>query len=206
MGFHQRFIVPIIVLMFTSCGEDTRPTSGHPDKNPIEKPHVDRDVSTPDPEVIRIADSVSATFSVPDKRHVVVIDYDRSLYAVRLFVVDMRKKQIILRSRVSHAKNSGGMFATEFSNTSSSQKSCTGAFKTAEPYYGKFGYSMRLDGLQKGLNDNARARAIVFHDFDKIPAYSQGCFMTTPQVNRQLIDLVKGGSLVYVRKSGGEVA
>ena len=160
-----------------------------------------RDASTPEAEVIALAQSASKAFRVPDRRHVVVIDYDRSLFANRLFVVDMKRKTIILRSRVSHAMNSGKIFASDFSNTPESGKSCIGAFKTAEPYYGRFGYALRIDGLERRVNDNARKRAIVFHDFEAPVAYSKGCFITPPEVNRQLIDIIKGGSLVYVRKS-----
>jgi hypothetical protein len=160
-----------------------------------------RDTSTPEAEVIALAQAAAQEFRVPDRRHVVVIDYDRSLFAERLFVVDMKRKTIILRSRVSHAMNSGKIFASDFSNIPETGKSCIGAFKTAEPYHGRFGYALRIDGLERGINNNARKRAIVFHDFEAPVAYSKGCFITPPAVNRQLIDIIKGGSLVYVRKT-----
>lgn len=160
-----------------------------------------RDATTPEAEVIALAKSAAKEFRVPDRRHVVVIDYDRSLFAERLFVVDMKRQTIILRSRVSHAMNSGKIFPSDFSNTPETGKSCIGAFRTGEPYYGRFGYAMRLDGLERGVNDNARRRAIVFHDFEAPVAYSKGCFITPPEVNRRLIDIIKGGSLVYVRKT-----
>ncbi len=203
MGFHKTFILYILALLVFGSGCDRHQTSRRTDpaQTQILKSRVDRDAPTPDQEVFRLAALAAATFNVPDKRHIVVIDYDRSLYAERLFVVDMRKKKIVLRSPVSHALNSGRIFATEFSNISASRKSCVGAFMTAEVYHGKFGYSLRVDGLQKGVNDNARARAIVFHDYEAAFAYSDGCFMTKPDLNRQLIDLVRGGCLVFVRKT-----
>ena len=160
-----------------------------------------RDASTPEAEVIALAEAAAREFKVPARKHVVVIDYDRSLFAERLFVVDMNRKSVILRSRVSHAMKSGKIFASNFSNTPETGKSCVGAFRTAETYHGKFGYALRIDGLERGVNHNARKRAIVFHDFEAPVAYSKGCFITPPEVNRKLINIIKGGSLVYVRKT-----
>lgn len=160
-----------------------------------------RDASTPEAEVIALAEAAAREFRVPDRKHVLVIDYDRSLFAERLFVVDMNRKSVILRSRVSHAMKSGKIFASNFSNTPETGKSCVGAFRTAESYHGKFGYALRIDGMERGVNDNARKRAIVFHNYKAPVAYSRGCFMTPPAVNRKLIDLIKGGSLVYVRRT-----
>ena len=169
MGFHKTFILPVFALLVIGSGCDRHQISrrSDPGQTQILKPRIDRDAPTPDQEVFRLAALAAATFNVPDKRHVMVIDYDRSLYAERLFVVDMRKKKIVLRSPVNHALNSGRIFATEFSNISACRKSCVGAFRTAEVYQGKFGYSLRVDGLQKGVNDNARA--ILFHDYEACP-------------------------------------
>ena len=38
-----------------------------------------------------------------------------------------------------------------------------GLFVTDDTYVGKNGYSLRLDGLDRGVNDRARERAIVMH-------------------------------------------
>ncbi len=154
-----------------------------------------------DKQVVSIAKDAAGKYKVPNKKYVVVIDYDLWIFSERLFVVDMTKQEIVLRSRVSHAIRSGLLFASDLSNQPGTNKSCVGAFKTAESYQGRFGYAMRIDGLQKGLNNNARARAIVFHDFESPFSYSFGCFVTPPGVNRQLIDMVKGGCLVFVRKN-----
>jgi len=172
-----------------------------PVKSPVRPPSRHRDATTPDVAVIALAEAAALEFRVPNRRHVVVIDYDRSLFAERLFVVDMKKKAVILRSRVSHAMKSGKIFPSDFSNIPETGKSCVGAFRTGESYHGRFGYAMRIDGLEWGVNDNARRRAIVFHDYEAPVAYSKGCFITPPKVNRRLIDIIKGGTLVYVRKS-----
>ncbi len=149
-------------------------------------------------EVVRLAGDALHRHPVPRRRYVTVIDYSRPILKDRLYVVDMQSKEIVMQSPVSHAMNSGLYYAREFSNGVGTEKSCVGAFQTQESYSGRFGYAMRVKGLQKGVNDNARRRAIVFHTYSFWPVYSEGCFVTPEDVNRKLIDMVKGGSLVYV--------
>jgi len=97
--------------------------------------------------------------------------------------------------------------ATSFSNQPESNRSSLGLYRTAETYVGKHGYSLRLDGLERGINDNARARAIVMHAADyvneraaKAQGYlgrSLGCPALRPEISRQLIDAVKDGGLLF---------
>jgi hypothetical protein len=149
-------------------------------------------------EVVRLAGEALKRHPVPRRKYVTVIDYSLPILKDRLYVVDMQSKEIVMQSPVSHAMNSGLLYAREFSNGVGTEKSCVGAFQTQESYSGRFGYAMRVQGLQKGVNDNARRRAIVFHTYSFWPVYSEGCFVTPEDVNRKLIDMVKGGSLVYV--------
>jgi hypothetical protein len=72
---------------------------------------------------------------------------------------------------------------------------------------GKNGYSLRLDGLDRGVNDNARGRAIVIHGAPYVDAAtahangylgrSWGCPAVRPAIARALIDAVKGGGLLF---------
>ena len=78
----------------------------------------------------------------------------------------MEKSEILINTVVSHGRNSGQLMAESFSNKPESYKSSLGFFKTAETYFGKHGYSLRIDGLEKGINDQARNRAIVIHGAD----------------------------------------
>ena len=149
-------------------------------------------------EVVRLAGDALRRHPVPRRRYVTVIDYSLPILKDRLYVVDMQSKEIVLQSPVSHAMNSGLYYAKEFSNGVGTEKSCVGAFQTQESYSGRFGYAMRVQGMQRGVNDNARRRAIVFHTYKFWPVYSEGCFVTPKDVNRKLIDMVKEGSLVYV--------
>ena len=148
--------------------------------------------------VIKLAREASGMYPVANRRYVTIIDYSLSILSDRLYVVDMERGEVVIESPVSHALNSGLLYAHDFSNVAGSQKSCIGAFQTQESYNGRFGYAMRIKGIQPGLNDKARGRAIVFHTYKVWPVYSQGCFVTPKDVNARLIDLIKNGSLVYV--------
>jgi len=75
---------------------------------------------------------------------------------------------LLYKTLVAHGKNSGLNLAADFSNTGSSLKSSLGFYITAETYYGKHDYSLRLDGQEAGINDNARKRAIVIHGADYV--------------------------------------
>lgn len=92
-----------------------------------------------------------------------IIDYSKPSNTRRFFVIDINERKILYKSLVAHGKNSGVRYASSFSNNKYSYKSSIGFFLTDETYYGKHGFSLRLDGLEKDINDNARERAIVIH-------------------------------------------
>lgn len=98
----------------------------------------------------------------------VIIDFKKPAAADRFFVLDLEKKKTVIKSLVAHGQATGGNYAKHFSNNSGSHMSSLGFFKTAETYSGKHGYSLRLDGLDKGINDKARERAIVIHGADYV--------------------------------------
>ena len=151
-----------------------------------------------DAELLRRAQAVAQTHRgmASRPRYVTLIDYRRSILARRLAVVDTRGAgKVVLRARVSHAWNSGPLYATRFSDVNGSRCSSRRVFLTQETFAGQFGLSLRVRGLNPGVNGNARQRAIIFHPG---LTYSAGCFMTAPDVNGRLISLIKGGSLVAV--------
>ena len=92
-----------------------------------------------------------------------LIDFSKPSTEKRLYVFDMKHRRMLYSSVVSHGKNSGGNYATSFSNEYGSYKSSLGFYLTASTYQGRNGYSLILDGLEKGINDRARERAIVVH-------------------------------------------
>jgi hypothetical protein len=104
-------------------------------------------------------------------------------------------------SRVSHARKSGILFATRFSNKPGSNLSSLGSYLTARnTYEGNFGHSMRVRGLDPGINDNAWRRDIIFHP-DLGMSHSLGCFMLPDKRSRRIIDTIVGGSFVYVHRT-----
>lgn len=139
---------------------------------------------------------------------VTIIDYSKPSNEERFYVVDIDRGRIVYKSLVAHARNSGGERATSFSNVVNSRKTSVGFYLTGETYYGKNGYSLRLDGLEKGINDNARKRDIVIHGADYatedfIRRYgrlgrSWGCPALPRGLNRKVIDEIKGGSVIFV--------
>lgn len=126
----------------------------------------------------------------------------------RLWVIDVETGEILFNDFVSHGKNSGELYATSFSNLNSSYKSSLGFYQTAETYTGKHGYSLRLDGLESGINDNARNRAIVIHgagyanpDFIEKTGRlgrSLGCPALPEDSAKALIDLIKEKSCLFI--------
>jgi hypothetical protein len=136
-----------------------------------------------------------------------VIDYSKPSTEARMWVYDVRTHELLFHELVSHGRGSGKTMANAFSNAAESNMTSLGLFKTAEAYIGHNGYSLRLDGLEKGTNDHARDRAIVIHGAPYVNAAmakangylgrSLGCPAVRPEVARQLIDTVKGGGLVF---------
>jgi hypothetical protein len=137
-----------------------------------------------------------------------VIDFSLPSTEKRLWVIDVEKGEILLNTVVAHGRNTGELMAKNFSNTPESFQSSLGFYKTAETYQGKHGYSLRLDGLEKGFNDQARARAIVIHgaeyareEFAKSTGRlgrSLGCPALPPELSAKVIDLIKEGSLLFI--------
>lgn len=143
-----------------------------------------------------------------EKPLLTIIDFSLPSTEKRLWVIDVEKKEILLNTVVSHGRNSGDLMANRFSNTPESFQSSLGFYKTAETYHGKHGYSLRLDGLEKGFNDLARSRAIVIHgadyareEFAKATGRlgrSLGCPALPPELSAKVIDLIKDGSLIFI--------
>lgn len=92
-----------------------------------------------------------------------IADFSQPSSKKRLYILDMKNYKVLFQTLVAHGKNSGKEMATSFSNKPASYKSSPGFYTTAETYNGSNGYSLKLIGLEKGVNDNAYQRAIVIH-------------------------------------------
>ena len=136
-----------------------------------------------------------------------VIDYSLPSSQPRLFVFDLPSKRLLFRELVAHGKNSGADVATAFSNSPGSLETSLGLFVTADTYEGHNGYSLRLKGLEEGVNDMAWDRAIVLHGAayvsrEAIKALgrlgrSWGCPAVSSVMAKKIIDTIRGGSAVF---------
>jgi hypothetical protein len=148
-----------------------------------------------------------------------VIDYELPSYQQRLWVIDMKVGRVLYQEWVAHGmgapRGSGGTMeeALSFSNEKGTLKSSLGLFVTAETYYGRHGYSLKLDGLEKGVNDKARERLIVLHGAQYVSedraenhlvGRSWGCPAVRPGISNILIDAIKEGSVLWIYYPHGE--
>jgi len=143
----------------------------------------------------------------PPATRLAVIDYSRPSTEPRLWVFDLASAQLLYRELVAHGRNSGDNYARTFSNAPRSHASSLGLFRTLSTYQGKNGYSLRLDGLEPGFNDNAYERAIVMHGSKYVSAESaaalgrigrsHGCPAVRQAVTKPLLDTLKNGQYVF---------
>jgi hypothetical protein len=136
-----------------------------------------------------------------------VIDYSKPSTERRLWVFDLTSHELVYEELVAHGQGSGLNRATNFSNQPETHRTSLGLFVTDTTYVGRNGYSLRLDGLDTGVNDRARERAIVMHGAPYVSeafvksngrlGRSWGCPAISAAVARQMIDRVKGGGLVF---------
>jgi hypothetical protein len=137
-----------------------------------------------------------------------IIDFGLTSNKKRLFVIDLKNHDLLFNTYVSHGKNSGLEEATSFSNDMDSYKSSLGFYITADTYKGKHGYSLKLEGEEKGINDNALSRGIVMHAADYVNesfiqkrgfiGRSQGCPALPQNIYKDVIAKIKDGSCLFI--------
>lgn len=137
-----------------------------------------------------------------------LIDFSKPSTEERLYVFDIEKKELLYTSVVSHGKNSGENYATSFSNQYGSYKSSLGFYLTEHTYQGKNGYSLILNGLEEGINDRAKERAIVVHGAayanPSVAASSGrlgrsfGCPALPQELAKPIINTIKDGSVLFI--------
>lgn len=137
-----------------------------------------------------------------------IVDYSLPSTQKRLYVLDMADGKMLFHSLAAHGRNSGLLYAGDFSNKPSSLKTSLGFFVTAGTYNGGNGYSLKLKGCEKGINDKAMERAIVMHGADYVNenfirqngylGRSHGCPAIPETISKKLIDVIKGGSCVFL--------
>ncbi len=137
-----------------------------------------------------------------------IVDFSLPSSAKRFFVIDLKRNTVLYCTYVAHAVNSGKEYANLFSNRPQSNKSSLGFYVTQNTYQGGHGYSLKLEGLEKGINDNANRRAIVIHGADyvdealiKTQGYigrSLGCPALPVRLYKPIINKIKNGTCLFI--------
>lgn len=137
-----------------------------------------------------------------------IIDFSKPSSSKRLFIIDISSGVLLFNTYVAHGQNSGNAMAEKFSNKISSLQSSLGFYETSSTYIGKHGYSLKLEGLEKGINDNALERSIVMHGASyvsegiiKIKGYlgrSWGCPAVPEKYSKPIIDKIKNGTCIFI--------
>lgn len=139
---------------------------------------------------------------------ITIVDFTRPSTQKRMFVIDMVNEKILFNTYVAHGQGSGKMYAEKFSNIPESYQSSLGFYETSGTYIGKNGYSMKLRGLENGINNKAEERAVVVHgapyvseNFIHSNGYlgrSHGCPALPENLNRPIIDKIKNGTCLFI--------
>lgn len=137
-----------------------------------------------------------------------ICDFTQSSTRKRLYVIDLNNMAVVMNTYVAHGRKSGGEFAKSFSNRTNSHKSSLGFYVTGDTYYGSHGLSLRINGLEKGINDKALARNIVVHgaeytgesflENNTFCGRSYGCPAVPSTEAEQVINMIKEGSCLFI--------
>jgi len=149
--------------------------------------------------------------------YLTIVDFSKPSNTERFYVIDMLKEQVIIKTLVAHGKNSGTLIPSEFSNKMKSLKSSLGFYVTGNTYRGKHGTSLILDGVEKGINDQAKNRAIVLHGANYVSnnlvsdgltpiGRSFGCPAVPNNKVKSIIATIKGGTCMFVYAPNSEYA
>ncbi|MDZ4203397.1 MAG: murein L,D-transpeptidase catalytic domain family protein [Bacteroidales bacterium] len=140
---------------------------------------------------------------------VTIADYSQSSNKKRLYVIDLKNKKLLFNTYVAHGRNTGEEYARSFSNEEGSYKSSLGFYITQHPITGSYtGFSLLLDGVEKGFNDHAVKREIIIHAAEYatenfIKKYGRlgrsfGCPSLPPDMNKPIIETIKGGTCLFI--------
>lgn len=193
------------------AGDARAPARGVAARRILLASEFEREAPKLDPQVLDLALSAvscaQADGVATDAQRLAVIDYSRSSLEPRLWVFDMASHRLLYHEVVAHGQGSGGDLPTHFSNADGSHASSLGLFVTGDTYVGHNGLSLRMQGLEPGVNDAAMARAIVMHGAAYVnPEVNQGmgrlgrswgCPALRAAVAKPIINVMKNGQFVF---------
>ncbi len=137
-----------------------------------------------------------------------IVDFSQPSGQKRLYILDLKNNKMLFNTFVAHGQNSGREWAQQFSNQGSSYMSSPGFYVTRETYEGHNGYSLKLEGVERGINDKAYARGIVVHGARYVSqaiasaqgyvGRSWGCPAVPMEESKPIINTIKNGSCVFI--------
>jgi len=143
-----------------------------------------------------------------DKQILTVVDFTKSSSEKRMWIIDLDKQKLLLNTYVAHGQGSGVDMADQFSNKAESHQSSLGFYITNETYIGKHGLSLKLDGQDLGINNEARNRSIVVHGATYVSEQfikqtgrlgrSFGCPAVPVELNDTVIGLIKDKTCLFI--------
>jgi hypothetical protein len=152
--------------------------------------------------------SLQDSLQVFERPILTIIDFSKPSSRERLWAVNMETKELLVHSLVAHGRNSGEVIPEHFSNKMNSLQSSLGFYRTGVTYFGKHGLSLKLHGLEEGINDQVEKRTIVIHGADYVSekyitrngrlGRSQGCPAVPMGIHNQLIKEIQGSTCLFV--------
>lgn len=164
-----------------------------------------------DPQLFAKAKAALDQHRIYPRDTIGIVDFSKPSSEPRFFVVDMAsgnvESHLVCHGRGSDPAHSG--YLERFSNDFGSYASSNGAYTTGDYYQGKYGLSLRVDGLDWS-NSNADARAIVIHNAwyaepEMLQQHgqlgrSEGCFAMPKASQYQVMRKLAGGRMIYADK------
>lgn len=146
--------------------------------------------------------------SITRSTYLTICDFSQSSRQKRLYIIDVANQELVTHTYVAHGKNSGGEYATRFSNINESLQSSLGFYVTSNTYMGKHGLSLKLQGVDPGYNDKAMQRTIVIHGAAYVDAArlgagmymgrSWGCPAVPQKESAGIIQTIKNGTCLFI--------
>lgn len=142
-------------------------------------------------------------------RILAIADMTRPSTEKRLYLIDLDKKKLIMRTWVAHGSATGELYAEHFSNISGSHQSSLGLYRVGvEIVSPKHGAALLLHGLDRNLNGLALEREVIMHGADYVSAdfiaqhgrlgRSWGCPTVSKADMPRMLDLLANGGLLFV--------
>lgn len=140
--------------------------------------------------------------------YLTICDFSQSSLKKRLYIIDIENNKLVTQTYVAHGRNSGGEYATRFSNQPESLQSSLGFYITDNTYIGKHGLSLKINGVEPGINDKAMLRTIVIHGAEYVSAgraaaggfmgRSWGCPAVPKEEANSIISTIKNGTCLFI--------